>query len=183
MHKSLKHRTLKGVFWSSIERFSSQGIQFVLSLVIARQLLPSDYGLVAMLGIFMALAQTFIDSGFSSALIQKQNRTQIDYSTVFYFSIIVAIIIYVLFWFLSPFIASFYNQEQLTIITRYIALNFVISSFVIVHRAIIAIELNFRKLTIISIISVIFSGSVSVWMAYNGYGVWTLVAQGLINNI
>ena len=84
MSSSLINKATKGVFWSAIERFSVQGIQFVLSIIIARLLLPSDYGLIAMLSIFLAVAQSFIDSGFSNALIQKQNRTEIDYSTVFY---------------------------------------------------------------------------------------------------
>lgn len=87
MSSSLINKATKGVFWSAIERFSVQGIQFVLSIIIARLLLPSDYGLIAMLSIFLAVAQSFIDSGFSNALIQKQNRTEIDYSTVFYFNI------------------------------------------------------------------------------------------------
>ena len=90
MSSSLINKATKGVFWSAIERFSVQGIQFVLSIIIARLLLPSDYGLIAMLSIFLAVAQSFIDSGFSNALIQKQNRTEIDYSTVFYFNILFA---------------------------------------------------------------------------------------------
>lgn len=183
MPESLKQSTIKGIFWSGMERFSSQGIQFILSLIIARQLMPSDYGLVAMLGIFMALAQTFIDSGFSSALIQKQNRTETDFSTVFYFNIVIAIVIYALFWLIAPLIADFYNQDLLKEITVWVALNFVISAFATVQRAKLTIELDFRKQTIISLIAVIISGGVSVWMAYNGYGVWTLVVQGLLNNI
>ena len=87
MSETLKKQALNGVIWSSIDRFSMQGIQFILSIIIARQLVPSDYGIIAMLAIFLALAQAFIDSGFSNALIQKQNRTDIDYSTVFFFNI------------------------------------------------------------------------------------------------
>lgn len=83
MSESLKHQATNSVFWSAVERFSVQGIQFLLSIIIARLVLPSDYGLIAMLGVFMALAQTFIDSGFSNALIQKQNQTIVDFSTVF----------------------------------------------------------------------------------------------------
>ena len=94
MSSSLINKATKGVFWSAIERFSVQGIQFVLSIIIARLLLPSDYGLIAMLSIFLAVAQSFIDSGFSNALIQKQNRTEIDYSTVFYFNIGIGLFFY-----------------------------------------------------------------------------------------
>ena len=89
-------KTVNGLFWSSMERLSVQGAQFVLSLFIARILSPSDYGLVAMLGIFMAVAQTFVDSGFSNALIQKQGRTDVDYSTVFFFNIFIGIAMYLL---------------------------------------------------------------------------------------
>ena len=94
---SIKNQAAKGVMWNAIERFSTQGMQFVLTIVIARILSPDDYGLVAMLGIFMAIAQTLVDSGFGNALIQKKNRTEIDYSTTFYFNIVISIFIYVLF--------------------------------------------------------------------------------------
>ena len=97
MSSSLINKATKGVFWSAIERFSVQGIQFVLSIIIARLLLPSDYGLIAMLSIFLAVAQSFIDSGFSNALIQKQNRTEIDYSTVFYFNIGIGLFFYLVY--------------------------------------------------------------------------------------
>ncbi|MCS2964402.1 oligosaccharide flippase family protein [Bacteroides thetaiotaomicron] len=107
MSSSLINKATKGVFWSAIERFSVQGIQFVLSIIIARLLLPSDYGLIAMLSIFLAVAQSFIDSGFSNALIQKQNRTEIDYSTVFYFNIGIGLFFYLVFYISSPYIALF----------------------------------------------------------------------------
>ena len=109
MSSSLINKATKGVFWSAIERFSVQGIQFVLSIIIARLLLPSDYGLIAMLSIFLAVAQSFIDSGFSNALIQKQNRTEIDYSTVFYFNIGIGLFFYLVFYISSPYIALFYS--------------------------------------------------------------------------
>lgn len=180
---SLKQQAIKGVVWSAIERFSVQGIQFVLSFIIARQLFPSDYGLVAMLTIFMAIAQSFIDSGFSNALIQKQDRTQTDYSTVFYFNIIVGFLAYIILVVCAPLIANFYNQPLLKEIVVWVGLNLVISSFSTVQRAILTIELNFKKQAIISLVSVIISGIVAVYMAYNDYGVWTLVTQGLISGI
>jgi len=89
---SLKQKTISGIFWSSIERFSVQGIQFVLSIIIARLLIPDDYGLIGMLAIFLAISQSFIDSGFASALIRKQDRTEVDFSTVFYFNIVVGLV-------------------------------------------------------------------------------------------
>ena len=94
--ESLKKKTVNGVIWSAIDRFSTQGIQFIFSILIARLLMPSDYGVIAMLGIFLAVSQTFIDSGFGTALVQKANRTETDFSTVFYFNIVVAILFYIL---------------------------------------------------------------------------------------
>lgn len=176
-------KTLNGVIWSGIERFSVQGIQFILSFVIARRLMPSDYGLVAMLSIFMAIAQTFIDSGFSNALIQKQNRTNKDYSTVFYFNIIVAVILYGLLVGCASPIATFYHEPLLKNIIVWVGLNLIINSFATVQRAKLTIELNFKIQAYISLIAVILSGSAAVYMAYNDYGVWTLVYQSLLTNL
>jgi teichuronic acid exporter len=141
---SLKSQAVKGVVWSAVERFSVQGIQFVLSIIIARLVAPSEYGLIAMLGIFLAIAQTFIDSGFSNALIQKKDRTEVDFSTVFYFNIVVSIFVYTLLFLASPYIAVFYKEPQLEIITKWIGLGLVISGFSIVQRAKLTISLNFK---------------------------------------
>ena len=181
MMSSLKQQTFSGVLWSAIERFSVQGIQFALSLIIARQLLPSDYGLIAMLSIFLAIAQCFVDSGFSNALIQKQDRTQTDFSTVFYFNIAIGVLVYLLLLLCAPIIASFYKQPLLEDIIIWIGLNVVINSFVVVQRAILSIKLNFRKQALASLLAVIVSGVVALYMALNGFGVWTLVVQGLLN--
>ena len=116
MSDVFKHQAVKGVVWSAIERFSVQGIQFVLSLVIARLVSPSDFGLIAMLGIFMAVAQTFVDSGFSNALIQKKDRTEADFSTIFYFNIIVAVFVYGILYMSAPYISRFYNEPSLAVI-------------------------------------------------------------------
>lgn len=178
-----KKRVFKGLAWSSIERFAAQGVNFVFTFIIARQLQPSDYGLIAMLGIFMALAQTFIDSGFLNALVQKQDRTEVDYSTVFYFNIVVAILIYLLLISLSDKIASFYNQPLLTDLIIWVSINFVISSFATVQRAILTINLDFKRQAWISLSSVFISGAVAVFMAYKEYGVYTLVFQGIIKNL
>lgn len=113
MSDSLKHQAVKGVMWSAVERFSVQGIQFVLSIIIARLVAPSEYGLIAMLGIFIAIGQAFIDGGFSNALVQKKDRTEADFSTVFLFNIFFALFIYGILWFSSSFIASFYNVPAL----------------------------------------------------------------------
>lgn len=125
MVESLKHQAIKGVVWSAVERFSVQGIQFVLSIIIARLVAPSEYGLIAMLGIFLAIAQIFIDSGFSNALIQKNDRTDIDFNTVFYFSSVISIIVYGLLYLLAPFIALFYHEPLLVKLLRFIGLGLI----------------------------------------------------------
>lgn len=180
---SQQPKTFNSIIWSSIERFSVQGVQFILSFVIARKLLPSDYGLIAMLGIFMAVAQTFIDSGFSNALIQKQNRSNKDYSTVFYFNIVIAVILYGVMVGCAPHIAAFYKEPLLRNIILWVGLNFVINSFTTVQRAKLTIELNFKIQAYISLSAVILSGSAAVYMAYNNFGVWTLVYQSLLNSL
>lgn len=180
---SLKKKTVNGVMWSAVDRFSSQGIQFVFSILIARILMPSDYGVVAMLGIFMAISQTFIDSGFGMALIQKVNRTEKDFSTVFYFNIIVAGILYLILWFASPYIASFYNMEILEDITKVLALVLIFSSFSCVQNAKLAVAVNFKLIAKISLTTTLFTGCIGLFLAYSGYGVWALVFQMVFSSL
>ena len=180
--QSTKQQTFSGILWSAVERFSVQGIQFILSFVIARQLLPSDYGLVAMLTIFMTIAQIFVDSGFSNALIQKQNRSNADFSTVFYFNIGIGILMYSVLVLSAPYISSFYNQPILIEIIGWMGLNLIINSLSTVQRTILTIDLDFRRQAFISLVAVIISGFTAVYMAMHGYGVWALVVQSLIMN-
>lgn len=180
---SIKNQAVRGVMWNAMERFSSQGIQFVLTIVIARILSPSDYGLIAMLGIFMAIAQTIIDSGFGNALIQKKNRTEADYNTMFYFNIILAVVIYLLLFLSAPLISDFYNQPELVMVTRVFGIGLITSSLGTIQMTHLMINLDFKKLAIATLFSVIVGGSLGVWMAYNGYGVWTLVVQNLTGNL
>lgn len=175
-------KVAKSVGWSAIERFATQGVQFVISFVVARQLLPADYGLIAMLAIFMALAQSFVDAGFSQAIIRKQQRTQTDLSTVFFFNIVIAAVLYAILALAGPAIAAFYRQPLLFTLILWVGLNIIISSFSIVQTAKLTIELDFKKQAVASLSASIVSGVVAIWMAYAGYGVWTLVVQGLLRN-
>lgn len=172
-------KVASGTAWSLVEKFSVQGIQFVLSLVIARLLLPSDYGLIAMLTVFINISQVFVDAGFSRALIQKQDRTDKDFSTVFYFNIVISCLIYVVLFLSSHAIASFYHEPQLETILKFTALNIVITSFSAIQNTILLINIDFKRSAKITVTSVIISGSVALWLAYHGYGVWTLVFQTL----
>lgn len=175
--------TTNGVIWSAIERFSVQGISFLLSIVIARLVTPGEYGLIAMLAIFMAIAQSFIDSGFGNALIQKKDRDEVDYSTVFYFNIVTSAILYGILYICAPLIARFYNQPELTSVTRWIGLNLIFISLSIVQRTRLNIDLNFKLQAKVSLAAVIISGIVGIILAYKGNGVWALVFQSLSNNL
>ena len=179
--ESLKNKTIKGVIWSSVERFSVQGVQFLVLLIIARILDPKDFGLVGMLAIFLAVAQSLIDSGFSQALIRKQNRTELDNDTVFYFNIIVSILLYFLLFAIAPWVADFYKEPQLVNLMRVLCLIVIINSFAVVQRAIYTAKLDFKTQAKASFIAALVSGVFGVWMAMNEYGVWTLVWQQLLN--
>lgn len=152
-------------------------------MIIARFLLPSDYGTIAMLSIFMAIAQTFIDGGFINALIQKKQCSQQDYSTVFFFNIFMSIGLYGILYLCAPWIANFYNEKLLTQVMRVIGLTLIINSLGIVQQAKLTIELNFKQQAIASFIAVLISGIVGVMLAYQGFGVWTLVIQSLTSNL
>lgn len=181
MAESLKQKTVKGTIWSAVEAFSTQGIQFLVTLVMARILTPADFGIVGMITVFIAISNVFINSGFTSALIRKPDRTEADNSTVFYFNIVVAFILYIILFFCAPLIADFYDQPILTLVTRIISLSFVIGSFNVVQRAQYNIKLDFKTQAKGSLIGVFLSGFIGILMAYLGYGVWALVAQQLSN--
>ena len=179
----IKNKEVNSILWSGIERFSAQGAQFLLSILIARLVTPSDYGLIAMLTIFLSVAQQFVDSGFSNAIIQKTDRKEIDYYTVFYFNLIISIIIYaVLFW-CSPYIAIFYSEPDLEIVAKWIGLNIILTAFYIVPRTKFVIDLNFKIQTKTSFVAVVVSGVVGIVLASYGYGVWALVVQSLLNSL
>lgn len=181
MHSSIRHQVASGMIWTAIERFGSQIVQFIISIILARLLLPDDYGLIGMLAIFMAISQTFLDSGFANALIQKKDRNDTDYSTVFYFNLVVALLLYGILFLCAPIIADFYNQPQLTEITRVYSLSLVVNALSIVQTAKLSIDLDFKLQAKASIISIIISGTIGIGLAYNGFGVWSLVCQGLFS--
>lgn len=181
MSDSLKNKTVNGTVWSSLERFSVQGIQFVITILMARILTPEVYGLIGMLSIFIAVSQTLIDSGFSQALIRKQDRSEIDNSTVFYFNIGVGIILYFILFFAAPLIASFYSEPQLIPITRVVGLSLVFNSLTVVQRALLTINLDFKTQAKASFVGAIISGALGITMAFTGFGVWAIVWQQITN--
>ena len=182
MSESIKNKVIRGVAWSAVEKFARQGLLTLFSILIARQLTPADYGLVAMLSIFLVIAQIFVDSGFVEALIQKQDRSEVDFSTTFWFNIGVAVVVYLLLVGISPFVAIFYGVPLLEDLFIWMSLLFVINAFRTVQQAKLNIAMDFRRQAWISIIAISVSGGVGLWMAGNGFGVWTLVWQPLLQN-
>lgn len=178
-NSSLKSKAAKGIAWSAFGTFSSQGISFVIGIILARILMPADYGLIGMLAVLFAVSQLVVDSGFSNALIQKIDRTETDFSTIFYINLLASLIIYLILFFTAPLIAQFYKAPELTLLTRILSLNIIIGSFAIVQQARLKIILDFKTPAIITMLSVGISGVLGLFMAYSGYGVWALVAQSL----
>ncbi len=181
MGENLKKETVKGVAWSAVERFSTGGVIFLANIILARLLSPKDFGLLAVISIFVQIAQTFIDSGFSNALIQKKDRNQTDYSTVFFFNLAISIGLYTILFFCSPLIARFFDNAQLTSLTRVVGLNFVIGALVSVHRTRLTVELQFKRQSIITLVSSVCAAMISIYFAYRGIGVWALVLLTLTN--
>lgn len=177
---NIKGKAKTSMIWSSVEHFGAQGIGFLITLVVARLVTPADYGLIAMLSIFMAVSQTIINSGFSNYLIQKQDRSSTDLSTVFYMNILLGLSCYGLLFFSAGAIAGFYNQAPLSNIIKVYSLTLIVSSLTLVQRTIIYINNEYKKLSAITIISIFTAGITTIILAYRGWGVWALVAYNLL---
>lgn len=180
---SLKQKALSGMFWTLIQQFSTQGISFVVSIILARLLLPEQFGLIAMLGIFVGLGTSLLESGLGQSLIRTTNPDTDDYSTVFYFNLAGSFIVYAIIFFCAPFIALFYSQPQLESITRWYCLIFITNAFSSIHYTRLTKLMLFKKELTIAIPSLIISSLVGIVLAYNGYGVWSLVASGLTQSV
>lgn len=180
---SLKRQAFHSIIWKIFETGGTQLIQFVISVVLARLVMPDQFAAIAMLTIFLAVAGVFVNSGFSSALVRKTNRTQIDCCTVFYFNIVVAFISYIILFVIAPFVADFYNLPELTILLRVMSLTIVISSFSAVHRTLFTAEMNFKALAVYNLVALIISGAIGILLAYKGFQVWALVIQSLVSSV
>jgi O-antigen/teichoic acid export membrane protein len=183
MGESLRSKTISGMIWSGIQRFGTMSISFISNIILARLLVPEDFGCIGMLAFFMAVSDMFIDGGFGAALIQKKNPTQEDYSTIFYWNIIVACVFIVLLYFAAPFIASFYKIPLLCQILRVQSVVLLINAFSIIQRNQLRKQLNFKKLTYNDMIATIIGTVIAIILAYCGWGVWSLVARNLITGI
>lgn len=176
----LKQKTVSGIMWSAIQRYSRMIILFISDIILARLLTPFDYGCIGMLTIFVLLAETFIDGGFGSALIQKKDPSKEDYSTIFFWNLGMAVILYVILYFSAPFISDFYHIPLLCSVLRVQGIILFIYAFNIVQNNILRKNMRFKVLSIITIATSITSLVVTIVMAFNGYGVWSLVAQNIL---
>ena len=179
MQGSLRDKTARGVGWSFIDNIANSGITFLVGLVLARLLTPEEYGVMAMIAIFIAVSDSIIDSGFSNALIRKVDIERIDYNTVFYFNLIVSISLYILLFFVSPAISAFFREPVLVDVMRVIGFVLIVNALAIIPRTIFIRNINFKTQTKVSLIASISSGVVGIGMALSGMGVWSLVGQQL----
>lgn len=178
----LKDKAINASFWAMIDNFMNLGGSFFISLVLARLLRPSDYGLIGMTTFFITFFSVFVKSGFMLSLVREQSVNQKDYSTIFYFNVVVCLVSYVILFFIAPYIAAFFEMNELTNVLRLLGISLIIDGLSIVQTAIRVKQINYKIQAKISITGTVLGGIVAIVMAYNGYGVWSLVAQILIRS-
>jgi O-antigen/teichoic acid export membrane protein len=181
--ESLQNKTVSGVIWRLSQTFFSSGLSFLFALFLTRMLSPSDYGLIGMLMVFITLSQAFIDCGFGQALIRKENRTTVDESTVFYFNLGASLICYGILFVIAPWVADFYNMPILCQLLRVLGLNVILGALSAIQGLLYTIKLDFRTPMLVAFVSNMIAGSIALFMAYQGYGVWSLVAQQLLRTL
>lgn len=183
MSVTLKDKAAKGLFWSAFNSGTIQLLNAVFGIILARRLTQDDYGLIGMLMIFALVANSLQDSGFVTALTNRRDATHKDFNSVFWFNVIMSFMMYVLFFFLAPLIAAFYNEPLLTSLSRYYFLGFFIASFSIVPRAILFRQIRQKPLAIIGVVALLISGTVGIIMAYNDLAYWGLATQTILFNL
>jgi len=177
---SLKQKTVSGLLWSFVDTMAGQGITFVVGIILARLLTPREFGLIGMITVFIAVSESFINSGFSSALIRKKDCTDTDFSTVFFFNLAAGILFFLLLFFSAPAISGFFNEPELTAILQVLGIVLIIDSLTLIQRTILTKRIDFKLQARISVIASIGSGVVAITMAFYGFGVWALVAQRFV---
>lgn len=180
---SLKKQAAVGLVWTYSQQFGNQIIGFIVSIILARILLPEEFGLVGMIAVFVAIGNTLIHSGLTKSLIRGENLDNEDYSTVFFYNLLASIVIYLVIFFSSPYIAIFYDQMELLNILRVYCLSFIVSAFSAVQLARLTRNLDFKTQTVIALPSAIVGGGLGIFLALEGYGVWSLVWSSLLSSI
>nr|AFV53190.1 Wzx [Providencia alcalifaciens] len=178
---TLINKTKNGLLWSALERIFAQSIQLIVTLILARILGPTNFGLVGLLVIFISIANVFIDGGFSSALIRKLDRNNNDLTTAFYYNIAMSILCYFLIYITAPYIAIYYQQLELQSLLRVLGISILFNSFALIPRTILSIHMDFKTQAKVSIISIIISGCIAIILALYNFGVWALVAQSIVS--
>ena len=173
----MKQKVAKGVFWKLLENGGAQGIQFVIAILLARMLTPAEYGVVGIIMIFITIANVFVQSGFGTALVQKKQADEMDFSSVCYFEIVLAVGMYGILYLAAPIIASYYEIGELRAIVRVLAVVLFPGAVISVQTAYVSRKMEFRGLFLSTLVASVVSGAVSIWMAYKGYGVWAMVGQ------
>ena len=174
---NLKSKTITALWWSFFEAAGLRIVQFVIGIILARLLMPSEFGLIGMLLIFMAVAQTFLDSGFGAALIQREEVTEKDISSIFFFNILVGFVVAGSLCGFAPWVAKFYSQPILTPLLRVLSVVIVINAFGLVQRILLTKAIDFKTQTKVTLIASVTSGTIGIVMAWRGYGVWSLATQ------
>lgn len=178
--KSTKEVVANNIVWKFLETLSTDGVSFVISIILARLLLPEEYGQVAMVNIFISLANVFVANGLGSSLIQKKRAESIDFSSVFYVNVLLSLVLYAVLFFSAPFVESFYHIQGLSLVLRVLGLRVIVAAVISIQNAYIARKMMFRSTFFVSLIGTVLSGAVGVGMAYAGYGIWALAAQTLL---
>ena len=178
-----KRIVISSLIWKLMERIGSQGIQFIVQIILARLLLPEDFGLIAIVIVFTTFAQVFIQKGFNTALIQKKDADDLDFSSIFFLSIIISILIYFILFFTAPYIANFYGISKLTSLIRVLSIILLFGSIYSVQMAYVARYMLFKVLFRSSVVSILVSGTIGILLAYLDFGVWALVIQQIINQL
>ncbi|OKZ73778.1 MAG: lipopolysaccharide biosynthesis protein [Clostridium sp. 26_22] len=179
--ENTKQKVFSNLIWRFAERSGAQLVSFIVSIVLARILMPEDYGTIALVTVFITIMQVFVDSGLGNALIQKKDADDIDFSTVFYTNIIFCIVLYIIIFLCAPLVAKFYNNESLTAITRVLGITILISGIKNVQQAYVSRNLIFKKFFFATLFGTLGAACVGIIMAINGFGVWALVTQQLFN--
>lgn len=177
-----KNKVISSLIWKFLERGGVQGIQFVLSIILARLVTPEDYGVIAILLVFIQISTVFIQSGFNTALIQKKESDDLDFSSIFYLSFFIAVVLYVVLFFTAPIIANFYQSDSLIKLLRVISFTLFFGAINSVQNAYVSKTMQFRRFFLSSMGAVIGSGIVGIVLAYKGFGVWALVFQQLVRD-
>ena len=179
----LKIKTVNGLIWTFAQQFGVQFINFIVSILLARILLPAEFGLIGMIAIFLAVGNSLVDGGMSSSLIRTKNPNQTDYSTVFFTNLLVSFVVYFLVFISAPLIANYFQQPLLSSLVRVYCLTFIIRAFSSIQATKLNKEMDFKKQMVINIPSLIFGGIVGVYLAYTGYGVWSIVIMNLLQSV